>query len=197
MQHHLNTLIEHYGYFGIILVLIGGIIGLPIPDEVLLTFVGYNVFLGKMMLLPSLISAFAGSSVGITISYFLGRKLGLPFLRKFGPKMHITETRLNKTAALFKKMGPYLLFIGYFLPGIRHVTAYLAGINRYTFKKFALFAYTGAAFWSITFILLGKTLGHQWHKVEFFISKYSMFAIPLFIILLVLAGFYLQRKKSV
>jgi membrane protein DedA with SNARE-associated domain len=37
---YLNHLIEHFGYLGIIFALIGGIIGLPIPDEVLLTYVG-------------------------------------------------------------------------------------------------------------------------------------------------------------
>lgn len=42
-MHHLNHLIEHYGYIGIMIALVGGIIGLPIPDETLLTFVGYNV----------------------------------------------------------------------------------------------------------------------------------------------------------
>ena len=35
MGHQLDYLLEHFGYIEIIIALIGGIIGLPIPDEVL------------------------------------------------------------------------------------------------------------------------------------------------------------------
>jgi membrane protein DedA with SNARE-associated domain len=40
MEQHIDFLIGHYGYFGIIIALVGGIVGLPLPDEVLLTYVG-------------------------------------------------------------------------------------------------------------------------------------------------------------
>lgn len=33
MEQHIGELIAHYGYFGIIIALAGGIVGLPIPDE--------------------------------------------------------------------------------------------------------------------------------------------------------------------
>ena len=48
MEQHIGELIAHYGYFGIVIALAGGIVGLPIPDEFLLTFVGYNVSKGVM-----------------------------------------------------------------------------------------------------------------------------------------------------
>jgi membrane protein DedA with SNARE-associated domain len=192
----LNHLIEHYGYFGIIIALIGGIVGLPIPDEVLLTFVGYNVFQEKMSYLPSLLSAFVGAFGGITLSYLLGIKLGLPFLQKFGPKFHITEERVDKTRKLFMKFGPFLLIIGYFIPGVRHVTAYLAGINNYSYKKFALFAYLGAMTWCFTFITIGRVLGENWIHVGAYFSKYSFYVF----FLLLLGGilfFTFRRKKRV
>jgi membrane protein DedA with SNARE-associated domain len=63
---------EHFGYFGIIIVLFGGIVGLPIPDEVLLTYVGYNVFQGKLTYIPYLLCTFVGSIGGISLSYFIG-----------------------------------------------------------------------------------------------------------------------------
>lgn len=78
-MQHWNYLIEHFGYFGIFIALIGGIIGLPLPDEVLLTFVGFNVYEGRMSYLPSILFALIGTCVGISLSYFLGMKLGMPF----------------------------------------------------------------------------------------------------------------------
>ncbi|GHH99527.1 DedA family protein [Neobacillus kokaensis] len=194
-MQHLSGLIEHYGYFGIIMALIGGIVGLPIPDEVLLTYVGYNVYQGKMLYLPALMSAFFGAFGGITLSYLLGIKLGLPFLKKFGPKFHMTEERVERTRKLFMKFGPYLLIIGYFIPGVRHVVAYLSGINGYKYRRFALFAYSGALIWCFTFITLGRTLGENWMHVGAYLSRYSTYVIlPLIVVCLLLFTYWRKTR---
>ncbi|ETI70249.1 DedA family protein [Neobacillus vireti] len=194
-MQHLNHLIEHYGYFGIIIALVGGIIGLPIPDEVLLTYVGYNIFSGKMSYLPSLLSAFAGACGGISLSYFLGVKLGLPFLIKFGPKFHITEEKVSRTRKLFLKFGPFLLIVGFFIPGVRHITAYLAGINGYSYRRFALFAYSGAVTWCFSFITLGRTLGEKWILVGTYLSKYSIYLIFAFLLGCLIFYTYWRKKR--
>ncbi|MBM7654368.1 DedA family protein [Neobacillus cucumis] len=192
---HLNHLIEHFGYLGIIIALVGGIIGLPIPDEVLLTYVGYNVFAGKLVYLPSLVCAYFGASIGITLSFILGIVLGAPFLHKFGPKLHISETKIDRTKKLFNKYGPLLLLIGFFIPGVRHITAYLAGINNYSYKKFALFAYLGALLWCFTFITLGRLLGGNWVYVGMYFSRYSIYIIALFVLGVLLYFSYKRKRK--
>ncbi|MED4206712.1 DedA family protein [Neobacillus mesonae] len=194
-MQHLSGLIGHYGYFGIFIALIGGIVGLPIPDEVLLTYVGYNVYQGNMNYLLAILSAFFGAFGGITLSYILGVKLGLPFLRKFGPKFHITEERVERTRKLFAKYGPFLLLIGYFIPGVRHIVAYLSGINGYKYKKFALFAYAGAFIWCFTFITLGRTLGENWMHVGDYLSRYSIYVIMLFAVTCLLYFTYWRRSR--
>ncbi|MEH7225559.1 DedA family protein [Bacillus sp. JJ1566] len=196
MGEQLYYLLEHYGYFGLIIVLAAGIIGLPLPDEILITYVGYTVYQGKMSYSLSLLSASLGSIIGITISYYLGIKLGIPFLRMYGSKLHLTEKRIQTTSNLFNKFGPYLLFFGYFIPGVRHVTAYLAGINTLHFKRFTVFAYSGAVFWSFTFITLGHELGKNWMKVEKMMNHFSIYFIVLLFIV-VLSIFYLNRRKLV
>jgi len=196
VEQHLDYLIEHFGYFGIIIVLIGGIIGIPIPDEVLLTYVGYNVFQGKLSYIISLISAFIGAAGGISLSYFIGYKFGLPLLKKFGPKFHITEDKIDKTSTLFYKIGPVLLLVGYFIPGVRHITAYIAAIDKYPFKKFVGYAYTGALLWSITFITLGKFLGEEWHKLGFYMSKYHVYPFLIITLIILVIVYLFWKKKS-
>ncbi|MFP5114122.1 DedA family protein [Bacillaceae bacterium C204] len=196
MEQHVDYLIEHFGYFGIIIALIGGIVGLPIPDEVLLTYVGYNVFQGKLSYIPSLLSAFAGAAGGISLSYFIGYKFGLPLLKKFGHKIHITEEKINRTGKLFKKVGPPLFLIGYFIPGVRHLTAYIAAINSFPFKKFVVYAYAGAILWSFAFITLGRELGEKWDLVEVYILKYSIYFIMLFLVLAIAFYLFWRRRKQ-
>ncbi len=81
MEQHIGELIAHYGYFGIIIALAGGIVGLPIPDEFLLTFVGYNVSKGVMSGTATF-SGMAGAMLGITLSYILGLKLWTSCFKK-------------------------------------------------------------------------------------------------------------------
>jgi membrane protein DedA with SNARE-associated domain len=196
VQSQIDYLLEHFGYFGIIIALIGGIIGLPIPDEVLLTYVGFNVFQGKLSFIFSLISAFVGATGGISLSYFIGYKFGLPLLKKFGPKIHITEQKINRTKKLFEKFGPSLLLIGYFIPGVRHLAAYIAAVNSFPFRKFAVYAYTGALIWTFTFITLGRKLGGNWGIVETYMSKYSIYSIMLVLILSIIVYFFWKKNKQ-
>jgi membrane protein DedA with SNARE-associated domain len=196
MEQHIDYLIGHFGYFGIIIVLIGGIIGLPIPDEVLLTYVGYKVFQGTIVYIPSLLSSFVGAAGGISLSYFIGYKFGLPLIKKFGPKIHITEEKINRTQKLFLKVGPVLILVGYFIPGVRHLTAYVAALNRFPLRKFAAYAYTGAFLWTLTFITLGRKLGEDWGVVDFYVSKYSMRLIVLIMILSSILYLFWRKRNQ-
>jgi membrane protein DedA with SNARE-associated domain len=74
-----------------------GIIGLPIPDETILTFTGYLVSKKDLQLIPAIVSSFLGSISGITVSYFLGRSFGLKIFHKFSRIIHIKDKNLDKT----------------------------------------------------------------------------------------------------
>ncbi|WP_019121908.1 DedA family protein [Brevibacillus massiliensis] len=196
MEQHLAYVISHYGYVGIYAALALGVIGLPLPDEALMAFLGYMVSQGKVLFSLSLLSAFLGSATGITVSYILGLKLGLPFLKKYGPKIHITEQKLQWTHNLFEKYGSVLLFFGYFIPGVRHITAYLAGISGMERRTFALFAYSGALLWSFSFIMLGRALGENWHRVERIAHRYGWYLVICIVLLGLVSALLLRLRRS-
>ncbi len=185
-----------YGYVGIFIILVIGIVGIPLPDEMLMTFVGYQVYQGKMSYLIAWLSAFSGAVVGITISYYLGLKLGLPFLQKFGPKMHITEKKIERTQKLFNQYGNFIITIGYFIPGVRHLTAYLAGISKMKIPRFMFFAYSGALFWSFTFITLGRELGKKWFIVQEQFHRFGFTIIIFFVLIVILFLLYVKFRRN-
>lgn len=172
-------LVVSYGYYGLFLSLILGIVGLPIPDEVLMTYCGYLVSQGQMSLTYTLLTAFCGSMIGITISYWLGRRFGLPLVERYGHRVGVTEARLNKVNHWYERFGKIVLMIGYFIAGVRHVTAFAAGIGRMRFPAFALYAYLGAAIWTLTFITLGQTLGVHWQEVVTLSHKFLFWILAL------------------
>jgi len=162
--------IAQYGYFAIFTLLLLGIVGLPIPDEWLLTFTGYLIFRDDLSLWPAFTAAVLGSMCGITISFGLGRSAGLFVMRHYGRVFRVTQKDLDRVHLWFDRFGKWLLVGGYFIPGVRHVTAVVAGTSKMEFPLFALFAYLGALIWSSIYIVIGYFFAEQWtfilHRIE-------------------------------
>jgi membrane protein DedA with SNARE-associated domain len=175
MEQQIEQWISQYGYFAIFGLLVFGIVGLPVPDETLLTFTGYLVFRGRLRLPLVYLSAVAGSLCGITISYILGRTFGLKLIHRYGRYLRITEDHIHKAHAWFARVGHWGLTFGYFVPGVRHLTAYAAGMSDVEPHQFALFAYSGGCLWVASFIALGYFLGERWHAVERDIHHYLLY----------------------
>ena len=174
MEQHVLAWITQYGYLAIFFLLVFGIIGLPIPDETMLTFSGYLVYQGHLSLPLTFATALAGSMCGITLSYWLGRVFGMQVIHRYGRYLRITEEHFQKAHAWFERIGHWALTVGYFIPGVRHLTAYAAGISELAPRHFALFAYSGAILWVSTFIGLGYFLGDRWKAVEANIHAYLL-----------------------
>ncbi|HUK54164.1 MAG TPA: DedA family protein [Candidatus Binatia bacterium] len=165
-QHDIIAFVSRYAYGGIFGLLVFGIVGLPIPDEFLLTFVGFLVFRGQLNFAPALAAAFAGSACGITLSYLLGRTAGSWVLHRYGHWLHVDEALLQRVHAWFERYGGWTLTFGYFIAGVRHLTALVAGSAEFEPPRFAAFAYAGALLWTTTFIGLGVFLGERWHEAS-------------------------------
>ena len=184
--------ISHYGYLGIFSLLVFGIVGLPVPDETLLTLSGFLIYKGTLQLIPTFLAAYFGSITGISISYAIGSTFGHRVLIKYGHYIHITEERLQKAHNWFEKTGRWTLIIGYFIPGIRHIVAIFAGTSELQLWEFALFAYTGGLIWTATFLSVGYFFGDNWSSVLDIINHHI---IIFTIVFLVLITFYLLYKK--
>ena len=174
MEQNVLAWITQYGYLAIFSLLVLGIVGLPVPDETLLTFTGYLIFKEHLSLPLAYATALAGSISGITISFWLGRTFGLKLIHRYGRYLRITEEHLQKAHAFFERAGHWSLTFGYFVPGVRHFTAYAAGMSELEPPRFAAFAYAGAALWVGTFITLGYVLGERWEAVEKNIHQYMV-----------------------
>jgi membrane protein DedA with SNARE-associated domain len=157
--------ISAYGYPAIFVLLLLGIVGLPIPDETILVFCGYLIFKGTLHAVPAYLTALAGSWCGITLSYTIGRTLGATAVSRYGRRLHLTEARLAQVNAWFDRIGHWALVVGYFIAGVRHLTAIVAGISRLKFSSFAAYAWSGGAMWVLSLILLGYFLGEQWQTI--------------------------------
>lgn len=152
-------MIHQYGYGGIAGVLVLGIVGLPLPDETLLTLVGYMIYRGYLSFFPAIGAGIFGASAGITLSYLIGARLGRPAVLRFGRFFRITDREISRSQDMIRKYGGFVLFVALFIPGVRHVAAIGAGLGGMGFARFAFPAYLGVFVWVTLFITLGRFAG--------------------------------------
>ena len=195
MRETLFHWVALHGYIGLFGLLVFGIVGLPVPDEWLLTLCGYFVFNQTFRFVPTLTAAFLGSACGITISYILGRTLGTFLLVKYGRFVRITAHEIDTVHGWFRRIGRWTLTVGYFIPGVRHLTAYVAGATELEIPVFVLFAYFGGFIWCLTFISLGYYLGEQWEHISEFADS-TGFAIFIGLVLATTAYVLITLKRK-
>jgi len=190
-----------YGYIAVFSVLALGIIGAPIPDEGVLAFAGYLVYEGKLLLVPTVAAAFLGSACGITLSYGLGRTVGAYLISKFGHAVHITGDKVTHVHSWYDRVGKWGLLFGFYLPGVRHLIGFGAGIAKLPVSVFALFAFTGAVIWSVTFVSAGYFLGRQWTlvfgKIRPTLVSSSVVIVSIFLLYILVLQFLRKQKPKV
>ena len=187
--------VAHYGYAGLFGLLILGIVGLPVPDETLLVFSGYLMAKGQLRPVWLFLAAFGGAASGISISYRIGRILGYKLVDRYGRFIRLTPERLERVHQWFRKTGNWLLAIGYFVPGLRHFTALVAGMSGLEYPIFALFAYAGGALWVTVFLTLGDFVGEQWQSMLTLVHRYTLLIIV--VVTVGLAVFFTVRKRRI
>ncbi|NRD79266.1 VTT domain-containing protein [Bacillus sp. BRMEA1] len=186
-MQYMISFMNDYGYLVLFISLILGIMAVPIPIEALMGYAGFLSFQGKLNWIGCIVAAAAGCTAGLIFAYIIGQKLGMPFFEKHGSKIHLGPERLQSTSAWFKKYGNKLLIVVLFIPGVRHLTGYFAGITRLPFRIYTSYSFLGSLVWVSTFIGLGKLLGPKWQLFHELIKKYLIIgSIILAIVIIVL-----------
>lgn len=166
-------LVPQYGYILIYILLTIELMGIPfLPGEILIIYSGFLVYKGELNFILVLISAVLGVCSGMTASYFIGKKLGAPFFKKHGSKIHLGPEKMDKISKILDKFGMVLIFFICFIPGLKHIIGYFSGMSEFKYKKYAISAYTGAIVWAGIFLTIGDVLGENWKMFHKYLHKY-------------------------
>lgn len=149
--------LAQYGSFALFGLLALGILALPVPEETLMVVAGSLMANGDLHFVPTVAAAYLGAITGISMSYGLGRIAGSYLIAKYGDR--IGRERIEQVHDWFERYGKWTLCFGYFVPGVRHFTGFVAGVTVLPYHEFALFAYTGAIAWVSTFLFGGYFVG--------------------------------------
>lgn len=166
----------------------------PIPSEVILPMAGFTAAQGGFTVAEAIIWTTIGSLVGALALYLLGRGLGHDRLARIAERMPLVRASdIDKTTAWFAKHGWKTVLFGRFLPIFRSLISIPAGIERMPVLLFLGLTAVGSAIWNTIFVMLGYTLGRNWHVIEPYMDVLQWVVIGG--VLLVIAWWIIARMR--
>ncbi|KPV58831.1 alkaline phosphatase [Paenibacillus sp. A3] len=172
LLHVVQQLFEQYGYFVLLIGLPLDFIALPIPPgNSTLAYTGYLSFKGVLARLPAFAAALTGAFIGVTVTYWIGHKVGMPLIERYGKWLSLKPSHVEKTRRYYDKYGDRLLLIAFFVPGVRQFIGYFIGIIRVPYRKVVIYAYAGTTLWVASFFAVGYVFGEQWEQMFMLIER--------------------------
>jgi len=133
-----TTLVEHFPYIGIFILLILGDIGLPFPEDATLILSGFLMAQKVTKPLPTLIVVYGGLLLTDFSLYWVGKKYGRKVIEHKRFRRILSAERLLTLEEKFKKWGIYVVFVGRHFLGIRAQIFLAAGVMRMATLKFIM-----------------------------------------------------------
>ena len=99
------------------------------------------------------------------MSYALGRFGGRPLVRRFGKALLLDEDDLDRADRFFQRRGAITIFVGRFIPVVRHLISIPAGVGRMRLVPFCLYTVLGAGIWNAILIGCGVILRRNWDAI--------------------------------
>jgi membrane protein DedA with SNARE-associated domain len=157
--------IDRLGYAGVFVLMTLESMVAPVPSEGVMPFAGFLVARGRMDLWLVTAVATLGSIAGSWISYEMGKHLGRPFIVRWGRWVLLSERDLDATDRFFRRWGSGAVFLGRFVPVVRHLVSIPAGVARMRLAPFLAATAAGAFLWNLFLAWVGMRLGEHWETV--------------------------------
>ncbi len=199
MEQHIldfiNSVYQSIGWLGVVLLMALESACIPLPSEIIMPLAGWMLVqkagISIWFLLLAGLCGGVGNVIGSWIAYWVGAKGGLPFLRRWGKYILITQDDLDRATIWFDKYGNLITLLARFLPAVRTFISLPAGIARMKLLKFSLYAFIGSFFWSLGLAYAGYLLGQNWEKLR---ETMRPFDFPIIAAVLLIIAFYFWWK---
>ncbi len=125
-----------------------------LPGDTLLFSLGIFAHEGlislKLIIAVVFVAAVAGNFIGYHLGSFVrGKHTSSRLLHK------IPERYIQKTELFYKRFGVWTVILSRFVPVIRTVAPFLAGVSHMKYRWYLISSVIGAALWTVTITLVG------------------------------------------
>ena len=155
----LNLFVEHWGYAAVFAIVLLGSVGLPVPEETILTLAGYLVWRGDLKLPFVVVVGVVSASLGDNIGYWLGRRFGSDALRRYRARLLLAPATLEASEQFLRTHGAAAIFIARFIPGLRFAAGPISGISGVSAARFFIANVLGAMCYVPAVVGIGYAIG--------------------------------------
>ncbi|PTQ95603.1 membrane-associated protein [Mucilaginibacter yixingensis] len=144
---------------------------------------GLSIYLLALILIVAAV-------VGNTVNYMLGSFLG-PKVFKENNKILKLDYYLQ-TKAFFDKHGGKAVILSRFMPIIRTIAPFVAGVGKMPFLRYTIYNVIGGASWILIFLFAGYWLG----TIPFFKDHFSLIALAIILVSVIPAVVAVFKRKK-
>ena len=195
IDEHLFEFTSNYGLltyallFGIIFCETGLVVCPILPGDSLIFAAGALAGAGLLNPFLLFIIMFIAAVLGDTANYHIGKNFGDAIIRR----NYIKKAHLDKTHAFFEKHGGKTIVYARFVPIVRTLAPFVAGISKMSYGYFIKYNFFGGFLWTFLFIALGYFFGN----IDFVKNNFSIVIMAIiFISLLPPIITYISSKFS-
>ena len=163
------------GYLGVFFAMVIESTLLPLPSELILPLAGWMV-VDPTAIEPLthahwnfwvvVVVGVLANTTGSIFGYYLGAKLGRPFLDRWGRFLLIRKHEVDQAEGFFARWGSPTAFFSRLLPGVRSVISFIAGVSHMPIGRFIVYSTLGAIPWTIALVYAGTVLGSNWKDIR-------------------------------
>jgi membrane-associated protein len=193
---HLDELVANYGIwiYAILFLIVfceTGLVVLPLlPGDSLLFAAGAVAASGRLDILGLCLLLITAAILGNAVNYWVGRLAGTELQQRF-PRL-IKQQYLDRTRAYFERYGGKTVIIARFVPIVRTVAPFAAGVGQMAHLRYQLYNVTGSVLW----VLLLVPAGYFFANVPIVKENFSTVIIGIIIISILPAVIEFVRERS-
>jgi membrane protein DedA with SNARE-associated domain len=185
MMFEATTLVEHFPYIGIFLLLVLGDMGLPFPEDATLILSGFLIVQKVTKPLTTLLVVYSGLLLTDFSLYWVGKKYGRRVVEHKRFRRIISSDRLLRLEEKFKRWGVLVVFFGRHLLGVRAQVFLVAGVMRMPAMKF-LMTDAASAILTVTLMVgIGYLGGNSIEVLKKDTARIEHVAVLLFVMLII------------
>ncbi|WP_459478626.1 DedA family protein [Clostridium saccharoperbutylacetonicum] len=195
LDKYLGTVINNYGVetyiiLFIIIFLETGLVVTPfLPGDSLIFAAAAFAAMGMLNIYVLVAVLMVAAILGDTSNYEIGRLLGNKLIKsgKFIKKEH-----LDKTHKFYEKYGGKTIIFARFVPIVRTLAPFVAGIGEMNYKKFISFNAVGGILW----VVLVSVCGYFFGNISVVKNNFSLVVIAIVLISIMPAVIEVLRSRT-
>lgn len=193
VTQNVREFLNSWGYWAILLGLLGENAGIPLPGETVLMFASFLAHKdANLRIYWVIIAGIGAATLGDNLGFLLGRHFSRTFLRLLRKVFRLDNVDIGAAKELIKRHGGRTIFVSRFIFGLRTIAGPLAGTLDMGWPRFFKFNALGATAWVLCMALIGYGFANQFENLLGYIEKAS-WAIDAGIFLV---GYLIWRKQK-